>query len=403
MHIVFVCREYPPSLRMGGIAAYLKETAENLVQLGHQVEIICASDDTRCHSESTINGVHIIRIEGGDFIIPGIEDKNSRFYKLRILYRFFSYRKRIKEEILKLKHVDIIEVPEFGAEAYYLLDLPIPIVLRLHTPTLLDRKNCTKKAFQLSKFYEYFVGLKELKILKKAKYITSCSKSLANWCTEFVPESKGKIQVIYNSINIDKWTRNSNNLYQEDSILFVGTVAEEKGVGDLVNACQILHEGNHIVNLTIVGKLGSYALNLQDYCKRKKLSWCKFTGHVSRDQLQNLYSTHKVSVFPSWWEAYGLVCVEALACGNIVIGSKSGGMKEIIDDGIEGFLIPPKQPNVLSETIMKALCMSHKEIEDIRKKAHKRITDQFSTEEINKQLVNYYLTVIYEFKKNTLG
>ena len=52
MHICFVCREYPPSLRGGGIASYQKEMAYGLVTLGHKVTVICASDNTRL--ESTI-------------------------------------------------------------------------------------------------------------------------------------------------------------------------------------------------------------------------------------------------------------------------------------------------------------------------------------------------------------
>ena len=46
MHICFVCREYVPSLRGGGIASYIKEMAENIVQKHHKVTVICASDDT---------------------------------------------------------------------------------------------------------------------------------------------------------------------------------------------------------------------------------------------------------------------------------------------------------------------------------------------------------------------
>lgn len=47
MHICFVCREYPPSLRGGGIASYIKEVAHGLNALGHRVTVVCASDDTR--------------------------------------------------------------------------------------------------------------------------------------------------------------------------------------------------------------------------------------------------------------------------------------------------------------------------------------------------------------------
>ena len=73
MHIVYVTREYPPSKRGGGIATYVKEIAEQMVLAGHQVTVIAASDDTRTQSDEMDNGIRIIRLRGGDFVIKGVE------------------------------------------------------------------------------------------------------------------------------------------------------------------------------------------------------------------------------------------------------------------------------------------------------------------------------------------
>lgn len=131
MHIVFVCREYPPTLRGGGIASYIHEMAINLIRRAHSVTVICASDDTRVFSDRKEDGIRVIRLSGGDFILPQIE-KSSLIKKMRCLYRFFSYRKKILRQIEQLKDVDIIEVAEYGAEAYYLSKCHVPVVIRLH-------------------------------------------------------------------------------------------------------------------------------------------------------------------------------------------------------------------------------------------------------------------------------
>ena len=89
MHIVLVSREYLPTLRGGGIASYIKEVAEEYVHKGHQVTIICASDDTQCSSDTISNQIRVIRLQGGDFLIPSIEG-NSIIKKFRPLYRFHS-------------------------------------------------------------------------------------------------------------------------------------------------------------------------------------------------------------------------------------------------------------------------------------------------------------------------
>ena len=99
MHICFVCREYPPSLRGGGIASYIKEVAHGLHDAGHRVTVIAASDDTRLSSDEDDEGVRVIRLLGGDFLIPQVEG-NSLLKKFRMFYRFYAYRKRIRENIL---------------------------------------------------------------------------------------------------------------------------------------------------------------------------------------------------------------------------------------------------------------------------------------------------------------
>ncbi|MDE6160492.1 MAG: glycosyltransferase family 4 protein, partial [Muribaculaceae bacterium] len=323
---------------MGGIAAYLKEVAEAFAKCGHKVTVIAASDDTRLEYEEEINGVRVIRLKGGDFINSSIESSLLGFRKFRMIYRFHSYRRRIRKAILSLQDVDVIEVGEYGAEAFYLFDLDIPITIRLHTPALLDRNTSTLRKCSLSYAHEYWVGKKELQLMPKAKAITSCSHSLLNWMRKYVSQITPNAHVIYNPVNTNSWDFERDNSYDEYSVLFVGTVAESKGVGDLVEACAGLHRQGISVVLTIAGKLGTYGRQLMDSCGSLGYDWCRFTGHLSRKELKELYKKNKVSCFPSWWENMPMVCLEAMAVGNLVIGSSNGGMAEIITDGEDGYL-----------------------------------------------------------------
>ena len=142
MHIVYISREFVPTQRGGGIASYVKDMASAMVARGHQITVICASDDTRTTSDKMENGIRIIRLKGGDFIIPSVETSwFTSIKKLRIIYRFFSYRKRILETIKNLENIDIIEVADFGAEGYYLWRQDVPVVVRMHTPSIFDRTN----------------------------------------------------------------------------------------------------------------------------------------------------------------------------------------------------------------------------------------------------------------------
>ena len=61
MHIVYISQEFPPSKRAGGIASYVKEIADGMIRLGHQVTIVTASDDTRISSD-TVEDLSLIHI-----------------------------------------------------------------------------------------------------------------------------------------------------------------------------------------------------------------------------------------------------------------------------------------------------------------------------------------------------
>lgn len=394
MHICFVCREYIPSLRGGGIASYIKEMAHGLCEKGHKVTVICASDDTREESTYQDKKVEVIRLKGGDFLIPE-KESTSILKKFRTFYRFFSYRRRILETILKLKDIDIIEVPEYGAEGYYLNKLSIPVITRLHTPMLLDHFYFNIQKLNKNNWHYYWQGLQEFKQMKQAKYITSCSTSLKEWSSEFLGIQSNKIQVIYNPIQTSKWVLKTNHLQKLSvkTILFAGTICDWKGCGDLAEACQMLQSNTQMpFELHLVGKTGIYAEELQK--KYGRYPWFKLIGKIPREELMKRYAEADVICFPSWWENMPMVCIEAMLCGGIVIGSNSGGMSEIISNEENGFLIPPHQPKILAKTIQKAINLSEQQRQEISQNAQKRIRDDFSMDTILQQTISYYQQVI---------
>lgn len=402
MHICFVCREYPPSLRGGGIASYIKEVAHGLHEAGHRVTVIAASDDTRISSDEDDDGMRVIRLSGGDFLIPQVEG-NSLLKKFRMFYRFYAYRKRIREKILSLGDVDVIEVPEYGAEGYFLNDIGIPVITRLHTPMLLDHYHFSLQKLSKDNWQYFWQGYKELKVMKEARYITSCSTSLKEWSQKFLGIHSDKIKVIYNPILSERWTSYSSQPSEgkdgKKHILFVGTVCDWKGCGDLADACKLLADSGVLgeIQLDLVGKTGAYADELN--AKYGKETWFHLVGKLPREEVMKRYAQADVVCFPSWWENMPMVCIEAMLSGAVVIGSNSGGMSEIIEDGKSGFLMTPRNPQVLADKI-KEVCMLPLEAkEKVRQEAHERIMQNFDMKVIIPQMVDYYQMVIDNDKK----
>lgn len=401
MHILYVSREYPPSLRGGGIASYIKEMASSLAQKGHQITIISASDDTRRYSDETKQGIRVIRLKGGDFLTPSIEG-HSKFKKLRFLYRFHSYRKRISRAILSLKDVDIIEVADFGAEGLYLSQINIPVVIRLHTPSFFNRDTLSKSRYTLSQLHRYIPLKAEERIIERAEYISSCSLSLWDWINTTMNLSPKKVSVIKNPIQVVRSTTKKIESFKEKkeiTIFYAGTIVPTKGVSELFEACKRLNEQGKKVKLLMAGKEGKFAEQLKAEIKNNLVSnWCVFLGKLTRDELYTYYSTCDICCFPSWWENMPMVCLEAMSCGAIVIGSTSGGMKEIISDGKNGFLVHPKNTNALIGCILTILELDSQQINTIKQEAITTLHEHFSTDIITQQMLKYYQEIIIDYK-----
>lgn len=396
MHIVLVCREFVGSVRGGGIGSYMEEIAKQYVAMNHKVTIVTASDDT--HSESTYNrdGYTVISLSGGDFFCRSAEG-GANLKKLRLLYRFHSYRKKLRNVISNIPDVDIVEVADYGAEGLYLMGLNIPVVVRLHTPLSLSRTNIKKIMPRLTDFRRYF-GLKaEDRIFKNAKYITSCSQAMLDWLNEsFKPNAK-LAEVINNPV---KPVVASELNYKPDgmSIFYAGTITATKGIGDLIEACRILRDRGLDVSLKLAGKGGSYCDILQRELNAENATWCEFLGKLSREDVYHHYMSASVCCFPSWWENMPMVVLESMSSGAIVVSTNAGGTKEIIHDGIDGFLVERKSPIKLADALQRALLLSHDERNKIGLAAKKEIAANYSPELIARQMISFFEQVTNDYK-----
>ena len=104
----------------------------------------------------------------------------------------------------------------------------------------------------------------------------------------------------------------------------------------------------------------------------------------------NLIKNAKLIILPSLWESFGYTVLEAMVFGKVVIGTQGIGHEEIIKDGKNGFLVPPKNPLKLSRKIVQCL---NEDLSTIEKNAYKRAED-FDIRKITKQMERYYLEII---------
>ena len=129
-------------------------------------------------------------------------------------------------------------------------------------------------------------------------------------------------------------------------VLFVGRAGQRKGIGYLLQAVHELRK-THNVSLTVVGNLWGDALAFEPYAEDYV-----HLGRVPDSIFPQVYHQADVFVLPSLIEGFGLVILEAMAAGLPVIVTQNTGGRDLVEDGVEGFIIPIRNVKVLQERLI---------------------------------------------------
>ena len=154
--------------------------------------------------------------------------------------------------------------------------------------------------------------------------------------------------------------RQKNGITSRFVVLYVGKLIEVKGVQILIESMAAVRQ-THDVCLLIAGA-GDLRSELEQKAHELKLTGqIRFLGPVAHDCLIDLYSLCDVVVVPSIvtarqeTEGMPVVILEALSAGCPVVASDVGGIKDVIKDGVNGYLVPPGDPRILAEYITRIL------------------------------------------------
>lgn len=137
-------------------------------------------------------------------------------------------------------------------------------------------------------------------------------------------------------------------------ILFVGAAGPRKGFIDLLSAFERL--SNPKKQLLLIGSLAPEAEKILSRTDQSKI---KVLGSVANAKLRQFYNQASVFVLPSIEEGLAMVLGEALSCGCPVIASTNTGASELITDGVEGFIVPIRSPEVIADRLQQMSDDSH--------------------------------------------
>lgn len=180
------------------------------------------------------------------------------------------------------------------------------------------------------------------------------------------------IAVIPYGVDFDKFYPDAGQEKRTDSVLrivFAGHVDYQKGLHHLFSALKLLTDRDIILDV-----YGVYSENDSVYALEKTLPNVHFHGHVSSDVLREVYQNSDIMVFPSTNDGYGLVVLEALACGLPVICSRNAGACDVIEDGVNGFCFNSGDVCKLYELIQWC-CNNMGELEKMSINAYKSVQE----------------------------
>jgi len=229
------------------------------------------------------------------------------------------------------------------------LNYGIPLVITVHS---LEPLRPWKRE-QLGGGYDYSLWV-EKTALEMADAVIAVSEETKRDILSLFNVREDRISVIHNGIDLSEYRPTEDNssvsaLGVDTSrpyVLFVGRITRQKGIIHLVRAIRHLDPAFQVVLCAGAPDTPEIAAEMQQAVAAARehhdgIVWIE--KMVSRPEAIALYSGASVFVCPSIYEPFGIINLEAMACGTPVVASAVGGIKEVVVDGETGFLVPLKQ------------------------------------------------------------
>jgi glycosyltransferase involved in cell wall biosynthesis len=401
MKIAFLTPEYPhpKTGSSGGIGTSIKNLAIGLLAEGCSVRVLVYGQK-----------------EDAVFDDNGIIIQQIRNVKFKGLSWFLTRKKleRIINELYANKEIDLVEAPDWTGITSFIQPKKCPIVIRLNGSDTyfchLDNRPVKWK----NKFHER-------RALQKADALVSVSQFTADLTNEVFGLHK-EFTIIPNSIDVVLFDSNGNgnsndnindnindngnsNSNENDNgknvILYFGSLIRKKGLlelpfifNEVVNRdpeARLILIGKDVSDV-ITGNPSTWAM-MQSQFTDEALPNTSYLGSVPYQEIKEHIKAASLCVFPTFAEALPVSWIEAMALQKPIVASNIGWANEVIADGIEGFLVHPKDHKKYAERILELLA-NPKLQEDFGIAAREKVVSTFSMEIVAQQSMSFYKTLI---------
>ena len=340
----------------GGMSVYIRELAGELGRRGHRVDIFTRLQDYR--------GDRIVRLSEHVRLIHLRAGANGHVHKWALHPHLADFCRELEDFRAEQGiRYDLIHshywlsglVGNWAREEW-----EVPHIILFHTLGVL--KNMTVEAEREPDF----------RLAAERELVETCDRILAPTPRErdhlirYYGGRSEKIGVVPCGVNLNLFrpvdkarARQRLGFSPEDVVvLFVGRFAPLKGIERLLAAVTQIQERRRL-RLVIIGGNGDRTPEAREVHRLSEVYGIQeavtLAGRVGQDQLPPYYSAADVLVVPSYYESFGLVALESLACGTPVVATDVGAMPSILRDGVNGCVVPQGSPRALAQGIDRVL------------------------------------------------
>ena len=269
---------------------------------------------------------------------------------LLLLFQIFAIAHLLRKQSVDIVHAHWIFPQGFcAALAKYLSFSKTPILCTSHGGDLYGLKS------------GFFHKIKNW-TLKRFDHFAVVSHGMKQYVSDFFHPAPENIHVLPMGVDLQtKFIGDPSSHRTPGSLLFVGRLVKKKGVNYLIQSIKLLHQREMAIQLTIVGE-GPERPALETLSNTLKLNHSiTFRGGLESQQLPELYRSAPLAIFPfvqaedGDMEGLGLVMVEAMGCGCLVIAGDVPAVHDVIEDGVTGYICNPTDPVDLADQIEKVL------------------------------------------------
>ncbi len=348
MKILVLAWEFPPRI-IGGIARHVAGLFPEIVRLGQVVHLLTVATENAPPFE-VVDGIEVHRLavpEQADFF-KWVQSMNQQMVERG---------QKLTTEIA----FDLIHAHDWlvGEGSITLAEkTQLPLVATIHA-TEYGRHNGIHTDSQR------YVSSQERRLGGAARRVIVCSQYMLKEVERALGCPPSKVDVIYNGIKPDAPIPDFDRCQWRlqfappdyKIIYYVGRLAYEKGIFVLLNALpHVLAQMEGKVNCIIVGTGSAQEVLLKRQAEHLGISQkVIFTGFMPDRDLPKLRSVADCAVFPSLYEPFGIVALESFAAGVPVVVSDTGGLPEVVEDGVTGIVTRVNNAHSLAEGILQVL------------------------------------------------